>query len=106
MTLLSTDLTKNIITMFQLDKLDEVELEQAIDRIGKIIFSRVTLKVMEMLPPEKLDTFQEVIESEEKNPGGTVMFLQTNIPQFANLINDEIASFKKESDDLRTATNL
>ncbi|PIR03791.1 MAG: hypothetical protein COV59_03910 [Candidatus Magasanikbacteria bacterium CG11_big_fil_rev_8_21_14_0_20_39_34] len=106
MAILTAELTQNIIALFGLEKLNQHDLEQALDRIGKIIFSRVTLKVVEILPPEKLEEFQIAIESEEKNPGCTLAFLETNIPHFFDLVNDEISSFKKESDELMKASSL
>jgi len=92
-------LYKNILTEFGLDKLSPEDQEIALKQLGDVIFQKVSLKVVELLPPTDLDEFNKILQVPEESEAA-LEFLKTKIPNFATVVNEIIAEFKEEMSEL------
>ena len=92
-------LHQNIIKDLGLDTLSEKEQEEALLKIGKIIFQSILIKVIEKLDDNEIDNFTELLEKNPNDEKVILDFLQAKIPNFNELVNNEVANFKKESMD-------
>jgi len=92
-------LRQNIIKDLGLDTLSEKEQEEALLKIGKIIFQSILIKVIEELDDNEIDNFTELLEKNPNDEKVILDFLQAKVPNFNELVNNEVANFKKESMD-------
>ncbi|MDI6884669.1 MAG: DUF5663 domain-containing protein [Hadesarchaea archaeon] len=94
-----TILQRNIIKDLGLDKLPEKEQEEALLTIGRIIFQAVLIRVMNELTAKEKDQFEKLLTEKPDDEETILKFLQTKVPNLNEIVNDEVAKFKKESID-------
>ncbi|PIR71538.1 MAG: hypothetical protein CO145_02430 [Candidatus Nealsonbacteria bacterium CG_4_9_14_3_um_filter_37_13] len=90
-------LHQNIIKELDIDALPEKEQEEALLRVGKIIFQSVLIRVMEKLNSEEKDQFTKLLTEKPDDEKAILDFLKSKIPNFNEIVNEEVAGFKKES---------
>lgn len=82
--------------------LDNLPLEQQRDilaNIGETIFGGVIARVIEVLDDSGKDELSAILEkedNEEDNEEELLKFLEEKVPNFQDLVNEEVADFKKE----------
>lgn len=59
------------------------------------IMKSVTVGIMENLDPKKHDEFIKVMENAEKKPKKLKKFLKKEIPNYEDIVEKEIAKYKK-----------
>lgn len=96
-------LTQNIIQDLGLDKLSAEEQAKALMEVGKIIFQRVILRVMDELSEEDKNEFDKLLDEKMNDETAILNFLQSKLPNFNEIVNEEVAGFKKESSELMQA---
>ena len=92
-------LRKNIIKDLELDKLPAEEQEKALLSMGRIIFQSVMIRVLEKLNEKDKEEFEKMLSEKPADGDAILIFLQSRIPNINEIINEEIALFKRESVD-------
>lgn len=90
-------LKQNLIKNLGIGVLAKKEQEEVLLRIGKIIFQSVLIRVMERLNSKEKDQFMRLLTEKPDDEKGILDFLKSKIPDFNEIVNEEVASFKKES---------
>jgi hypothetical protein len=89
-------LKKNLITSLHLDTLPAEEQQKAIEHIGRIIYERVMIRVLDVLSEKDKDALDALLGKTQEGDD-IAEFLQSKIPNLEQLVNEEIASFKLSS---------
>ena len=90
-------LKKNIIEDLGLDKLPQKDQEEMLLMIGRLIFQGVIIRVMSLLSEKDKDDFDKLLSEKIEDEEAVLKFLESCVPNLNEIINDEVASFKKES---------
>jgi len=90
-------LQQNIIKDLGLDVLPEKEQEEAILSIGRLIFTAVLIRVMEELDEKSKDEFDKLLAEKPDDEKAILDFLKSKIANLDEIVNEEVAAFKKES---------
>lgn len=85
-------LTENIITMLGLQDLPDGEKAALVDRILDVTQKRIMLRLTELLATED----DAVVSELAKDPPKLFAFLQTKVPNFNAILEEEMLSVKKE----------
>jgi hypothetical protein len=88
-----TTVQENILTILGLDKLSSDKKTDLVMRMADIIQKRLALRVMKLLPEQALDEYIKIVDNNEI---GGHEFLAKKIPNYAEIVEEEIANFKKE----------
>ena len=80
-----------------LDTLPEKDQEKALLSVGRIIFQAVLIRVMEKLNPREKDQFTKLLTEKPDDEKTILDFLKSKTPNLNEIVNEEVASFKKES---------
>ncbi|MEK7615239.1 MAG: DUF5663 domain-containing protein [Patescibacteria group bacterium] len=99
-------LRQNILMGLGLDRLSAEEQEKALQALGTVIFQKVIIRVLELLPAERLSEFNRILESEEQVPGSLLSFLKKEIPNLDAVLSEEIAEFKRDSMEVMDAARM
>ena len=86
-------LQQNIISELNLEMLDDDKKIALLDKMSEVIQKRLTLRVLEKLSETDQDEFEKIMD---KEPDKVSDFLQTKIPEFTEMIQEEIVKLKKE----------
>lgn len=92
-------LKQNIIKDLGLDSLPEEEQKEAFLKIGEIIFSGVLSRVLDELSDEEASEFEKIISEKPDDEEAVMGFMKAKVPNLDEIVNEEIAKFKKESVD-------
>ena len=90
------EIRKNIITLFEIDKLPEDKKEETISRIGKIIFQSVLIRVLPLLEEKDLAEYEKLIESDAM-PDVVLDFFFEKVPGFLDIVGEESENFRNDS---------
>lgn len=90
-------LDKNILkTLGFVEGIPEKEQEELLLRIHAVLFQRVMLEVLRILPKEKADLLEALLDQDAAmDEVGT--FLKENVPSMEQIVFAEIERFKKEA---------
>ncbi|MFA6586114.1 MAG: DUF5663 domain-containing protein [Candidatus Paceibacterota bacterium] len=91
-----SEVRKNIITLFEIEKLPEDKQEETISRIGNIIFQSVLMRVLPVLKDEELKEYEKLVDNNVE-PETLLDFFFEKIPSFLQIISEETENFRKES---------
>lgn len=92
-------LKKNIIKDLGLDALPEKDQEEALLTVGKIIFQAVLIRVLQELTEKEKDQFEKLLTEKTDDEEAILSFLQAKIPHLNDIVNEEVAKFKRETVD-------
>jgi len=86
---------QTIMDLFELDKMAPEKAAETVDRLGKLIFQAVLVRVLPILSEQDLAEYEKIVDSKE---GGEVIFkfLGEKIPDFENIIMEEAESLRAE----------
>lgn len=90
------EIRQNIIDLFEIDKMPIDKQEEMIEKIGKIIFQSVLMRILPMMPPEDLEIYNKMMDDNE-SPEKVFDFLFEKIPNFFGIIAEESENFRKEA---------
>ncbi|MBI5732256.1 MAG: hypothetical protein HY982_02770, partial [Candidatus Magasanikbacteria bacterium] len=65
--------------------------------IGRIIFQGVLIRVMGLLGEKDKDEFDKLLAEKSDDEEAVLKFLQAKLPNLDEIVNNEIAMFKRES---------
>lgn len=92
------DISKqNIIKSLGIDTLPEKEQEEVLLKVGTIIFQSVLARVMDVLEPEEKDQFTKILTEKPDDEKAIMEFLESKVSNLDEIVNEEVANFKKES---------
>lgn len=92
-------INQNIISLFGIDKMPEEKQEEMINRIGKIIFQSVLIRVLPLLGEEDVAEYEKLVEKETM-PDDILDFFFKKVPSFFEIIVEESEKLKKETEGL------
>ena len=86
---------KDLIDMFELDKLPGDKAEEMVGRLGRLIFQAALVRSIPLLSEENQKEYETLIDSEK---GGDEMFkfLQEKVPGFEEIIKEESEALRLE----------
>jgi len=94
----------DLIKELGIDQLDQVKKEELLQQIGEVLQQRIVLRIMEELPEEKIDEFNEILKKAQENPDALDQFLIANIPGVDDLVLEEIGDYKQGAKDFMNQT--
>jgi len=86
---------QTIVDLFGLDKMAPEKAAEMTDRLGKLIFQAVLVRVLPLLSETDLTEYEKIVGSQE---GGEAVFkfLGEKVPGFENIIMEESESLRQE----------
>ena len=92
-------LKQNIIKDLGLDRFPPERQEEMLLMIGKLIYQGVIIRVMGLLSEKDKEDFDQLLMEKVEDEDAVLKFLESKIPNLDELVNEEVAAFKKESID-------
>lgn len=89
----STLLRMNIIEELGLGALPEDEKDKMLRAMSETLGQRITLRAIEALSEADAQALTDLID---KDPDSAGQFLVERVPNFAEIVQDEVAEFKRE----------
>lgn len=90
-------LKQNIINDLGIGALPQEQQEEALARIGNIIFQGVLLRVMALMSDGDKIEFEKLLTEKNNKPEIILEFLRLKIANLDEVISEEVAKFKQES---------
>ena len=87
---------QKILDELGMGNLPEEEKQAMMERIGKILYQAVMLRVMDIMTDAQAGQFDKAI-GENTNPEYILNYLRTQIPNFQQIVDEEALKFKAES---------
>ncbi|MBP9715531.1 MAG: hypothetical protein KBD52_03535 [Candidatus Pacebacteria bacterium] len=94
---------KNLVDLFELDKLPPEKSAEMLGRLSKLIFQSVLIRALPLLSEEDFTEYEKIVDA---NEGGDVLlkFLGEKVPDFENIILEEAETLRMEiSEDFKSA---
>lgn len=94
---------QSIVDLFELDKMSPEKSAEVTDRLGKLIFQAVLVRVLTFLSKKDLTEYERIVSSRE---GGEAIFnfLSVKVPNFEKIILEESEKLRAElADEFATA---
>ncbi|HCY18149.1 MAG: hypothetical protein UR62_C0015G0027 [Candidatus Nomurabacteria bacterium GW2011_GWF2_35_12] len=98
------EIRKNIIELFEIEKLPEEKREEAITRIGNIIFQSVLIKSLPALNEKDLAEYEKMMDN-HVDADILLDFFFEKVPNFLQIVVEESENFRKESAEVLEQTN-
>lgn len=90
-------LKANLITALGIDKLPAEKQADLLLKIGDVLYQAVIGRVIEELSEEDREAFDRVLTEKKDDEDAVFNFLQAKLPNLDEIVNEEIAEFKKDS---------
>ncbi|MEK7572506.1 MAG: DUF5663 domain-containing protein [Patescibacteria group bacterium] len=86
---------ENLFDLFQLDKMPPKKGAEMLERLSKLVFQAVLVRVLPLLSEENLSEYEKIVNSQQD---GDVLFkfLGEKIPEFENIIKEESENLRAE----------
>ena len=88
---------QRMIQSLGLGALPPAEQDEALNRVGRILFQAVLMRAAEDLEESKQEELSRLLGADQPDPQQLMAFLQTNVPDFETIMREEVARFKEES---------
>lgn len=92
-------LDQNIVDDLGLDAMTPEKQEEILERIGSLIFQATLIRVLELMTDEEHDEFDEFFELNQDEPEKIFEYLENNVPNFNDILEQETEKFKKDGFD-------
>ncbi len=92
-------LKKNIINDLGIDALPQEQQEEALLRIGNIIFQGVLARVLELMSDGDKSELEKLLMEKSGSPEAILDFLRLKVDNLDAIVGEEVAKFKQESAD-------
>lgn len=86
---------KTIIDLFEIDKMAPEEAALMIERLGKLVFQKVLIRVLPLLSKEDMTEYEKIIDSQE-GPEVLFKFFGDKVPNFENIVKEEAENLRTE----------
>jgi chaperone required for assembly of F1-ATPase len=87
-----------------MDMLTAEERVKFLDEMGTVLQRRAMIRVWDELTEEQKDEMDRIAKASEKAPNAVLQYVAGVLPNLENLIQEEIAGYKKELMELFKAT--
>jgi len=86
---------KTIEDLFELDKMAPEKATEMVERLGRMIFQAVLVRVLPLLSEQDMTEYERIVNSQE---GGDAVFkfLGEKIPDFEKIIMEEAEALRQE----------
>lgn len=74
----------------------EKEKEEFLIQAGALIYQNVLIRVLEIMPDEKQDEFEKILDNNAK-PEEVFEFLKAKVENFERIVQEEVQKFKEAS---------
>ena len=98
-------LNANLLEELGMDAMKPEEAVAFFDAFGNIIWQRIVLRLAEELPDEQKQKLDAVLGKTPQDAQEISEFFLTQIPGFEEMVNEEVAGYKKELIDRMGAVN-
>lgn len=88
-------LQKTIADLFELDKLPPEEAADTANRLGKLVFQAVLVRVLPTLSDEEMTEYEKVLSSPDSG-AMLIKFLTEKVPNFESVMVEEAESIRQE----------
>lgn len=89
-------LKKDLFDLFQLGKMSPEKAEETLNRLAKLVFQSILVRILPTLSEEKKNKYDEIIESKENNGDELFYFLRDNTENFDEIIKEESENLRIE----------
>ncbi|MFA6274330.1 MAG: DUF5663 domain-containing protein [Candidatus Paceibacterota bacterium] len=87
---------KDLIDLFHLDKLPPEKSVEMLDRLGKLIFQAVLVRVLPTLSEENFKKYEEMVDSKKTEGDEIFFFLREKVPDFDKIVAEESENLRLE----------
>lgn len=86
---------ETIADLFEFDKMAPEKAAEMLNRVGKIIFEAILVRVLPILSEEDFSKYEKIVDSKE---GGEVIynFLSEKVPGFEKIVREEAEILREE----------
>jgi hypothetical protein len=86
---------QTIVDLFELDKMAPEKSAEMVERLGKLVFQSVLVRVLPMLSEADFAEYEKIVDGKE---GGEVLFkfFGEKVPGFENIIAEESEALRAE----------
>ena len=86
---------ENLMDLFELDKLSPEKAAEMVDRLGKLVFQAVLVRVLPTLSEEDFTEYEKIVDS--KQEGDAIFkFLGEKVPDLDKIIAEESENLRAE----------
>ncbi len=89
-------LSKEITKEWDLTSMPEEKREEAINRIGRILYQAVLVRTLDILSDGEQDELDELMNNNTTTPKDVLLFLKSKIPTFDELLREERDNLREE----------
>jgi len=89
-------LKKDLFDLFQLNKMAPEKAEETLNRLAKLVFQSVLVRVLPLLDQEQMKEYDRIIDSKEDNGDELFRFLRDNTEDFDKIIEEEAENLRIE----------
>ena len=86
---------KDLFDLFQLDKMPPEKGAEMLDRLAKLVFQAVLVRVLPMLSEQDLSEYEKIIDGNQEG-NALFSFLNEKIPEFNKIVTEEAEILKNE----------
>ncbi len=89
-------LSKEITKEWDLSKIPLEKREEAVNRIGRILYQAILVRTLDILSSEEQNELDEIMNKNSTTPKDIFLFLRSKIPTFDELVREERDNLKEE----------
>ncbi|TSA28998.1 MAG: hypothetical protein D4R68_02995 [Ignavibacteriales bacterium] len=86
---------ENLFDLFQLDRMPPEKGVEMLERLSKLVFQAVLVRVLPMLSEEDLAQYEKLVEGKEEGDA-LFHFLNEKVPGFDKIISEEAETLRME----------
>jgi len=86
---------KDLFELFELDKMSPEKAAEMIQRLGRLVFQGVLVRVLPLLSESEMDEYEKITEK-ENDLEEIISFLTKKIPDFDKIIKEEAETLRDE----------
>ena len=89
-------LSKDIIKEWELESMPPTEQEEMVEHIGRILYQAILVKSLDILSDKEQDELDALLDKDETTPQTVLIFLESKIPTFQDLLKEEKGNIKRD----------
>lgn len=89
-------LSKEIVQEWGLGKLPEPKQVEIVERIGRMIYQAILVRALDILTEKEQMELDLLLDEDTTTPQDVLAFLNTKIPTFERLVQEERMSLKED----------
>lgn len=86
--------TFNLIKELGLEKLPEKEQKELLEKMGKVVYEKILIKVIEKLTDDEASKLTELLEEKKIEEFGK--YLDEKVPDSGSIIKEEVEKFREK----------